>query len=82
SGAQEWRLRSKNGIRGTGAALEHLDSYRWSSYLDYTGKKNFPSILTPSLFKNVLGDYRDSLKEYLHDAEYEYDDGITRLTME
>lgn len=79
--AQEWRLRSKNGIQSADEALEYLDSYRWSSYLDYVGKKNFPSVLTTSLFKNALGNYRDSLNEYLHDAEYDYD-GVTKLVLE
>jgi putative transposase len=72
-GAQKWRIRSKSGIRNVDEALEYLDSYRWSSYLDYMGKKNFPSILTTSLFKNVLGYYHDSLNEYLSDTEYDND---------
>lgn len=82
SGAQEWRLRDKGEIQSARKAFKHLNSYRWSSYLDYVGKKNFPSILTTSLFKNALGDYRDSLKEYLHDTEYEYGDGMTELVLE
>lgn len=69
--AEKWRLRSKDGIRNVDEALEYLDSYRWSSYLDYIGKKNFPSVLTTSLFKDALGDYHDSLVEYLRDAEYD-----------
>lgn len=78
-GAEKWRLRSKNGIHNAGEALEYLDSYRWSSYLDYVSKKNFPSILTKSLFKDALGDYRISLYEYLQDAEY---DGLINLLLE
>jgi len=79
-GAQKWRLRNKSGIRSVREALNYLDTYRWSSYLDYSGKKNFPSILTTSLFKDALGDYHNSLNEYLHDAEY--GDGITKLILE
>lgn len=79
SGAQKWRLRSKSGISSTVEALNYLDTYRWSSYLDYSGKKNFPSILTTSLFKDALGDYRDSLTEYLRDTEY---DDLTELSLE
>lgn len=82
SGAQEWRLRDKGEIRSARKAFEHLNSYRWSSYLDYVGKKNFPSILTTSLFKNASGNYRDSLGEYLRDSEYEYGDDITKLALE
>ena len=68
-GAEKWRERSHAGIRSTKDALNHLSQYRWSSYLDYTGTKNFPSILTTSIFKNALGNYQDSLHEYLEDAE-------------
>lgn len=69
AGAEEWRVRSKSGISSTTKALDHLDSYRWSSYPDYVGKKNFPSILTTSFFKDAPGDYEQSLQEYLSDAE-------------
>jgi len=80
SGAEKWRLRSKSGILNVDEALEYLDSYRWSSYLDYVGEKNFPSILTTSLFKDSLGDYRDSLNNYLSDAEH--DSNMTKLVLE
>lgn len=68
-GAQEWRVRSRGNILDVGEALGYLDSYRWSSYLDYIGKKNFPSIVTTSLFKDSLGNYSASLNTYLHDVE-------------
>lgn len=70
-GATEWRHRSRGGIRNARNALSYLDEYRWSSYLDYTGRKNFPSILTTSFFHESLGDYSKALADYLHDAEYE-----------
>ena len=69
-GAQDWRIRSKGNIRSTRDALEYLDTYRWSSYLDYCGKKNFPSILTTSFFKEMLGDPHEATKEYLCDTEH------------
>lgn len=68
-GMREWRMRSKSSIRDAREALDFLTSYRWSSYQDYIGKKNFPSILSTSLFKNALGNYQIALKEYLRDAE-------------
>lgn len=71
--AREWRVRSKSGIMNASGASEYLDSYRWSSYLDYIDKKNFPSILTTSFFKDALGDYRESLNAFLQDAEYDND---------
>ncbi len=71
SGAEKWRERDYMGIKSTKDALSHLEQYRWSSYLDYAGKKNFPSILTTSLFKDALGNYSNSLSEYLTNAEIE-----------
>ncbi len=68
-GAESWRERSHAGIKDANGALGYLEQYRWSSYLDYAGRKNFPSILTTSLFKEALDDYPDSLHEYLSDAE-------------
>ena len=74
-GAEEWRVRSKNGIKNAKQAFAYLEQYRWSSYLDYIGKENFPSILTTSLFKDVFTDYPQVLKEYLEDADV----GVTPL---
>jgi len=68
-GAEAWRVRSHTGIHNASDAAHHLEQYRWSSYLDYAGKKNFPSILTTSVFKDALGHYPSSLGEYLKDAE-------------
>ncbi|MFA6408077.1 MAG: hypothetical protein WCW36_01195 [Candidatus Paceibacterota bacterium] len=80
-GTENWRVRSKNGIKNMKEALEYLDSYRWSSYLDYSGKKNFPSILTTSFFKEALGDPHKSLIEYLKDAELDKAD-LSKLVLE
>jgi len=81
-GTEEWRVRNKGGIRNMKGALDYLDSYRWSSYLDYSDKKNFPSILTTSFFKGALGNPRQAVKEYLKDAETEYSSVISKLTLE
>lgn len=37
----EWRNKE---IKNYKAAMKFLESYRWSSFLDYIGKKNFPSV--------------------------------------
>lgn len=49
----EWRERK---IKDYEKAIEFLDTYRWSSYMDYVGKKNFPSIIK----KDFLLDRLDS----------------------
>jgi putative transposase len=71
SGAQEWRVRDKSGIKSVREALQYLDTYRWSSYLDYRGEKNFPSILSMTLFTDSQESYADELKGFLEDAESE-----------
>ena len=56
-------------IASTERALRHLDSYRWSSFLDYCGTKNFPSVISKELFGDVFKDYRKSISAYLKDIE-------------
>lgn len=66
-GAEHWRqVRVRNARR----ALQHLESYRWSSYLDYCGTKNFPSVLTTDLFDSVFRTYRDTIERYVNDMEF------------
>jgi len=78
-GSEGWRLRDKGNVRSVRTALEYLDTYRWSSYLDYCGKRNFPSILTTSLFKNkdVFEDYRSAVGQYLNEIELDELSGLS-----
>ncbi len=48
------------GIKNWQKANEFLESYRWSSYLDYLGKKNFPSITSRDFLLRIF----DSLENY------------------
>ena len=69
-GAKKWRERDKDSISDIPKILEYLKNYRWSSYQDYCGMPNFPSILTTSLFSKALdSDYFSSLREYLNDRD-------------
>jgi putative transposase len=45
---------SENGLKNFTGAREFLEKYRWSSYLDYIDKKNFPSLTQNREF--ILGD--------------------------
>ena len=63
-GAEDWRTHN---IRNTKEALVYLDEYRWSSYLDYCGTHNFPSIITMDLFQDVFRNYRMVISKYLRD---------------
>lgn len=67
-GAAQWRdLR----ITNEAAALKHLEQYRWSSFLDYCNKRNFPSILTRDLFDDVFPNYKKSIVGYIKDFDIE-----------
>lgn len=68
STASSWRQQK---ITNSKEALEYLDTYRWSSYLDYCGKKNFPSLLSMELFAEIFPNYRQTIAAYLHDTELE-----------
>lgn len=71
-GAKKWRERDKGTISDIPKMLEYLKNYRWSSYLDYCGTKNFPSILTKSFFDGALDiSYTSALREYLADRTVE-----------
>lgn len=68
-GAEKWRVRNGTSILDANAALAYLDGYRWSSYLDFIGRKNFPSLLTKGVFAGRPTAYAAELQEYMRDAE-------------
>ncbi len=49
---KDWK---EEGIKDVEKILRFLNSYRWSSYLDSIGKKNFPSIIDKSFLTENLG---------------------------
>lgn len=65
-GSENWRTLE---IKNAKDALSYLDTYRWSSYLDYCGKKNFPSIITKELFSDIFKNYGRKIASYLKDIE-------------
>ena len=42
-----------------------LNSYRWSSYKDYTGSKNFPSITSRDFILSIIGD-KSKYNNFIH----------------
>ena len=48
----EWK---ENGLKNPGAAKDFLKNYRWSSFKDYIGIKNYPSLIEKSLIMDMLG---------------------------
>lgn len=48
--------------------LTFLENYKWSSYPDYIGKKNFPSVIQKQFLLNFFGDenkYKTRTEEWL-----------------
>ena len=54
----------EKGIENPKKTIEFLENYRWSSYLDYIGKKNFPSLTKRELFYKILN-RSSGCREYL-----------------
>jgi putative transposase len=53
-------------------SLRFLESYRWSSYLDYIGDNNFPSVISSKFlneFWNGSEQYKKSMKDCLRDKK-------------
>lgn len=67
--APEWREQELNNFT---EAIKFLDSYRWSSHLDYLGKNNFSSITQRKFlldfFRGREG-YENSMKNWLKQLE-------------
>lgn len=71
---EKWRLRNKGHVPNIQGAFTYLNGYRWSSYLDYAGTRNFPSIITKDLFEGRPGGYAKDLRDYLQNAGEPADD--------
>lgn len=74
-----WRQRK---IDNPDRAIAFLENYRWSSYLDYIGKKNFPSVTNRNFLLEILGDvdnYKRETIEWIQKMDY---DAIKELLLE
>lgn len=60
--APEWR---DGEIADTAKAERFLESYRWSSYLDHTGKKNFPSVTQRKHLLEILGPPQEQIEQMI-----------------
>ena len=62
---REWRGRK---IKSSKEALKFLNSYRWSSHLDYLGKPNFPSVTQRDFLLEYFGGiegYREAMDKWI-----------------
>lgn len=55
-----------------GKQMDFLENYRWSSYMDYIGKQNFPSVTSREILLDLLGgekQYKKATEEWLKEKE-------------
>ena len=77
-GFKEWR---EGKIKNNKKALEFLDNYRWSSHMDYIGKKNFPSVIEKDFLLNNLGSeekYKKEIIEWIKSFKDIYDENLPK----
>lgn len=61
----QWKERK---IKNSKKVIEFLENYKWMSYEDYIGKKNFPSVTNRTLLLEIMGGYdgcRDLMKGWV-----------------
>ncbi len=67
----QWRDRE---LKKYKEAIKFLDNYRWSSYFDYIGKKNFPSVTQRDFLLEFFGGsekYKKNTEQWLKDMDLE-----------
>jgi putative transposase len=50
--APHWK---EKGIKDLKKVIKFLENYKWSSYPDYLGKKNFPSLTEREFLSKIMG---------------------------
>jgi len=53
---------------GGSTSIKFLENYKWSSFLDYIGKRNFPSVTNRNFILNIFGgeeDYRKYIEDWV-----------------
>lgn len=80
--APEWREKK---IKNPRKSLEFLKQYRWSSFLDYVGVKNFPSIISQKFLSSIFGApklYEDNFINCMKDLQEKEEDVSQNITLE
>ncbi len=55
----------EKGVANKKITIDFLENYRWSSYLDYIGKKNFPSVSSRDYLTKVFGS-PETIREFVN----------------
>ena len=69
--APEWR---KQETKNHNEIMRFLENYRWSSFPDYIGKKNFPSVTQRDFLLEIIGtphEYKKGIREWIKETDLE-----------
>ncbi len=72
----EWRT---NRIKNPDKAIKFLEDYKWSSFLDYIGKSNFPFVTNRNMLLEVFnyeGGHRKHIAQWLKEMNIEHINSI------
>jgi putative transposase len=75
--APEWRQRELKSHEG---GMEFLENYRWSSFMDYIGKKNFPSVTQRGFLLKFFGgteQHKQDITRWLKSLDFEALKGVS-----
>ena len=75
--APEWRERR---MASPAKAISFLENYRWSSYQDYIGRKNFPSVTARSFLNKFFtgaDNYKKSTEQWIKELDRSVINGLT-----
>ncbi|MBI4653041.1 transposase [Candidatus Kuenenbacteria bacterium] len=73
-----------NPLKNLGNSISKLEEYRWSSFPDYIGKKNFPSVTSRELFLDFFGGeekYLEQTKQWIKERKNNFEK-IKEITLE
>jgi len=56
----------EEGIKDSQKAIKFIENYKWSSYMDYIGKENFPSVTSRDFLLDVF-DKKENCREFVND---------------
>ncbi|MDA2936063.1 transposase [Patescibacteria group bacterium AH-259-L05] len=72
----------EQGITNWENVNEFLEQYRWSSYLDYIGKKNFPSVIHNDIIRYYFGSLEEDYKGFVNNWLTQSMNRIEKLVLE
>lgn len=75
----EWK---EEGIKNRRKVREFLENYRWSSYLDYIGSKNFPSLTAREFLIGLFDGNVDEYGKFVREWDPGNLENIDNLTLE